>query len=93
MAHALRYQVDLSPEARAVLCKLNALWTTSLAMRESYAAGRPDLHLTAWDAGLYQLKHFWKDVYPEEWADLLETFKALADKLRPGVYDHGFLLE
>jgi len=93
MAHALRYQVTLSPEARTVLHKLDALWTLSLPHREAYAAGKPELHLMAWDAGVYQLKHCWRDLFPVEWKDLQVSFKALADKLRPGVYDHGFLLK
>jgi len=46
----------------------------------------------AWDAGVYQLKHLWRDLFPTGWADLQDAFKVLSDKLRPGVYDHGFLL-
>ena len=83
--------LNISPEAKAVLARLDALWTLSLPHRESYAAGKPELHLTAWDAGLFQLKHIWRDLFPVEWADLQTSFKALADKLRPGVYKHGFL--
>lgn len=82
----------LSPEAQTVLDKLDALWVKSLPHREDYAAGRPKLHLTAWDGGVYQLKYLWKELYPEDWKDLQEAFKVLADKLRPGVYTHGFLL-
>ena len=84
--------LDLSPEAKAVLAKLDALWIKSLPMRDSYAAGKPELHLLAWDAGVYQLKHLWRDLFPTEWTDLQASFKALADKLQPGVYDHGFLV-
>ena len=94
MAHLLvSGTLVLSPEAQAVLDKLKAVWIKSLPMREDYAAGKPELHLTAWDAGLYQLKHLWRDLFPTEWADLQVAFKALSDKLRPGVYDHGFLLK
>ena len=57
----------------------------------NYAAGKPELHLTAWDAGIYQLKHLWRDLFPTEWAELQTTFKALSDRLRPGVYTYGFL--
>jgi len=91
MAHVLS-DLDLSPEAKAVLDQLKALWLKSLPERESYAAGKPELHLTAWDAGVYQLKHLWRDLFPTEWADLQVAFRALAAKLRPGVYEHGFLL-
>ena len=84
--------LKLSPEAQTVLDKLDALWVKSLPHREDYAAGRPELHLTAWDGGVYQLKYLWRELYPEDWKDLQEAFKVLADKLRPGVYTHGFRL-
>ena len=92
MAHVLP-ALKLSPEAQAVLDKLDALWLQSLPEREAYAAGKPELHLLAWDAGIYQLKHLWRDLYPTEWGDLQEDFKVLAAKLQPGVYKHGFLLK
>jgi len=85
--------LNLSSEAQAVLDKLDALWLLSLPVREDYAFRRPELHLMAWDAGVYQLKHLWRDLFPTEWADLQDAFKVLSDKLRPGVYDHGFLLQ
>lgn len=87
----------LSPDARHVLDLLDALWLKSLPMRETYYASRPidnkhpDLHLHAWDAGVYQLKHLWKGLYSEEWAELQKAHRALADRLRSGVYDYGFL--
>lgn len=83
----------LSPEAQTVLDKLNALWLLSLPMREAYAAGKPELHLMSWDAGSFQCKHLWRDLFPVEWKDLQAAFKILADNLRPGVYEHGFLLK
>lgn len=84
--------LNLSPEAQAVLAKLDSLWMQSAPYREAYAAGKPELHLTAWDAGLYQCKHLWRELYSEDWKELQVAFKVLADKLRPGVYEHGFLL-
>jgi hypothetical protein len=89
-AHVLP-SLNLSPEAQDVLDKLQALWTLSLPHRESYAAGKPELHLTAWDSGVYQIKHLCRDLYPEEWKELQASFRMLADKLRPGVYEFGFL--
>ncbi len=89
-AHVLP-SLTLSPEARKVLDLLDALWVKSLPLREGYAAGRPELHLAAWDAGVYQLKHNWRDLFPTEWAELTAAHKALAARLQDGVYDHGFL--
>ena len=85
--------LKLSPEAQRCLDLLDALWAKSLPQREDYAAGKPELHLLSWDSGIYQLKHLWRDLFPEEWEELQEAFKALADRLRPGVYTHGFLLK
>lgn len=83
--------LDLSPEAKACLTALNACLATTLPHRESFATARPELHLTAHDAGVYQLKHLFREHDPEGWKALQAAFKALADKLRPGVYEHGFL--
>ena len=92
-------QVTPSPDARALLDKVKALWVDSLSWRELYYELRPvtdkqlDLHLTAWDSGCYQLKNLWRDLFPEEWAELKAAHKALADRLREGVYTYGFLFK
>lgn len=98
MAHLLATgAVTLSPDARKVLDLLDALWVKSLPHREAYYAGRPvndkepDLHLNAWDAGVYQAKHLWRDLFPTEWAELREAHRALAARLQDGVYEFGFL--
>jgi hypothetical protein len=92
LAHLLSTgQLPISPDAARVLALLDALWVKSLPVREDYAAGRPELHLTAWDAGVYQLKHLFRDLFPAEWEELQAAFKALAERLQPGVYTYGFL--
>ena len=92
LAHALCVpSLKFSPDAKEVLDLLDALWVKSLPLRENYAAGKPELHLTAWDAGIYQLKHLWRDLFPAEWAELQTASKALSERLRPGVYTYGFL--
>lgn len=85
--------LNLSPEAKECLRILDALFVASLPGRESFATSRPELHLLAWDAGLYQLKNFWREVDPNGWKALQVAFKALSDRLQPGVMDHGFLLK
>lgn len=81
----------LSDEAKEVLAELRSLWIKSLPVREIYSQEHPDLHLGAWDAGVYQIKHLWRDLFPAEWEALKQKHKALADKLKPGIYDLGFL--
>lgn len=83
--------ITLSDDARRILGMVDALWIKSLDVREDYAAGHPDLHLMAHDAGIYQLKQFWKALYPVEWEEIRVAHKAMADRLRDGVYDYGFL--
>ena len=51
----------------------------------------PDLHLHAHDAGVYQLKHLWREFFPEKWKEMVEAHRALALALRDGVYQYGFL--
>jgi hypothetical protein len=84
-------ELPLSPDAQHVLDLLRALWVKSLSVREAYAAGKPELHLMAWDAGVYQLKHLWRDLFPTEWVELKEAHKRLAGRLTDGVYKFGFL--
>jgi hypothetical protein len=81
----------LSPEAQECLTLLDTLLVTSLPQRESFATSRPELHLMAWDAGVYQLKNLWRETDPNGWKSLQVAFKALSDKLRPGVFEFGFL--
>lgn len=90
-AQLLKEGLTLSPDAQKVLDLLDDLWAESLVDRQRFADEHPELHLLAWDAGVYQLKHMWKESYSEEWAELREAHRALADRLRSGVYDYGFL--
>lgn len=83
--------ITLSDDAQRILGMVDTLWIKSLDVREDYAAGHPDLHLMAHDAGIYQLKQLWKALYPAEWEEIRAAHKALADRLRDGVYDYGFL--
>jgi hypothetical protein len=91
MAHLIP-TLKLSPAAQRVLDLMTALWHESLPYRSAYADQHPDLHLNAWDAGFYQLKHLWRDWFEDEYKELLDAWRALADQLRPGVYKYGFLL-
>jgi len=90
-------KLTLSPDAQEVLDDLNALWEMSLPYREAFYAEQPitdkspDLHLMAHDAGVYQLKHLWREHFPEEWEALRKKHKKLAIRLAKGVYTYGFL--
>ena len=85
--------LTLSVDAVALLVHATELWLKSLDKREEYALANPDLQMLCWDCGWYQLKGFWENEYNAEFKRLKDLLKALADKLRPGVYEHGFLKE
>lgn len=84
-------ELRLSTEATEVLAGLTQFWHAALPHRETFADQHPELHLLAWDAGVYQLKHLWREHRPSEWKALQVAQKRLAEKLQEGVYDHGFL--
>lgn len=87
--------LTFSPEARSVLDEGRKLWTRFHAtgfprkIRNEYKLGRPD-------AGWYQIRRALEDYNDTEPTDL-DPFKAayaaLTAKLRPQVYQLGFLLE
>ena len=83
--------LNLSPDAVALLGQVRSLWVESLPYREDFAAANPHLHLTAHDAGIYQIKHLWKELFPKKWKGLVGARRALAGRLAEGVYTYGFL--
>jgi len=85
--------LTLSKEAIDVLEQATSLWLKSLDKREAYALANPDLQLNCWDCGWYQLKTFWEKEYNTDFKALKDSHKKLGDKLRPGVYEYGFLKE
>ena len=89
--------VTLSPDAQEIMSVIDSMWLRSLPMREEFYRNRPvkdkmpDLHLNAWDAGIYQMKYLWRELFPTEWKDVAEARKALRSRLQEGVYTYGFL--
>jgi hypothetical protein len=82
---------QLSDEAKDVLdCGTN-LVRLSFGMRRNFADDTN--HLNSWDAGYAQLKLLWKEYYPEQFKEFRDKYKVLEDKMRPMVYELGFLLK
>ena len=44
-----------------------------------------------WDCGWYQIKGLLKEYFADDLADFNDLFKQLSDKMRPCVYELGFL--
>jgi hypothetical protein len=82
---------QLSNEAKDVLdCGTN-LVRLSFGMRRNFADDTN--HLNSWDAGYAQLKLLWKEYYPEQFKEFRDKYKVLEEKMRPMVYELGFLLK
>lgn len=94
----VRYLSDkqLSPEAQAVLDAGRILWrayfaeTPPFAVREEFKLNRPDV-------GWYQIRNALKrrnesgESRPIDFSAFESAYRDLGDKLRPLVYDYGFL--
>ena len=82
---------QLSDEAKDVLDSASNLVRLSLEMRRNFADDTNQLN--SWDAGYAQLKLLWKEYYPEQFKEFRAKYKVLEDKMRPMVYELGFLLK
>ena len=50
-----------------------------------------DCQINNWDCGYYQLKMLWKEYMPKELAKFRALYSKLADKMRPMMYELGFI--
>ena len=62
-------------------------------MRKIYSEENPEVHLDSWDAGYAQLKKLWKEHFKEEFKEFRDLWKSFQDRMRPQVYELGFLKE
>ena len=81
----------LSDDAKAVLDKATKLVEKSIEHRQFMADQHN--HLDSWDAGYAQLKLVWKEYFTEEFKEFRELYKKLEDRMRPLVYELGFLMK
>ena len=82
---------DLSPEAKAVLDKATDLVKKSFKYREMFNESHPEYQINNWDCGWYQIKALLKEFIPDDLKEFKSLYKQLADKMRPMVYELGFL--
>lgn len=81
----------LSPDAREVLDMASELVKKSFPMRKPLNEQHPEYHLNTWDAGWYQIKLILKKFYPAELIEFGRKYRAFEDRMRPLVYEVGFL--
>jgi hypothetical protein len=82
---------QLSDEAKDVLDSATNLVKLSFEIRRDFV--NETNHLNTWDVGYAQLKLLWKEHYPEQFKEFRAKYKVLEDKMRPMVYELGFLLK
>ena len=80
-----------SAEAKAVLDMATLLVEESFGFRPLFDESHPEYQVSNWDAGWYQVKAVLKEHLPERLAAFRELYGKLADKMRPKVYELGFL--
>lgn len=83
--------IKLSAEAQAVLDKARELTIKSFPYRSLFNEEHPEYQVNNWDCGWYQIKAICKEYLSEDLKEFGELYKKLADKMRPMVYELGFL--
>jgi hypothetical protein len=82
-----------SDDAQALLDKARELVKKSFKYRKLFAQTHPQYQIETWDAGWYQVRGLLKEYMETELADFNKMYKAFEDRLRPLVYELGFLYE
>lgn len=83
--------ITLSKEAQAVLDKATELLIKGFKYRQQENDEHREYHLNTFDASFYQNKIIWKKYLPNEYNEFQKLFKTLCDKVRPMIYELGFL--
>lgn len=81
----------LSPDAKEVLDAASELLRKSIQMRKMVSDNHPEYHLNSFDAGYAQLKLVWKEYFKDEFKVFRGKYTAFEDRMRPLVYELGFL--
>ena len=84
-------EVTLSPDAQAVLDKATELLKSSFKYRSEFNQKHPEYHINTWDAGWYQIKGLLKEYDKQGLEEFNKLYKQLEDRMRPLVYELGFL--
>jgi hypothetical protein len=87
----LLQNTELSDDAREILEMSRELVRKSFEFRKIMHEEHPEYHLHTWDAGWYQIKKILNEYYKEDYKKFTEKYKAFEDRLRPQVYELGFL--
>ena len=83
--------ITLSKEAHDVLDKANDMLWKSFKYRKIFNEEHPEYQILNADIGYYQLKALYKEYMPNDLNEFKQLYKKLSDKMRPMVYELGFL--
>ena len=89
---------ELSPESKAVLDEGRKLWQAYFSHTDNHSV-RDEFKLNRADVGWYQIRNALRkrnesgDYAPVDFGQFEQAYKALSEKLRPQVYELGFLKE
>ena len=83
--------IELSKEARNVLDKAIELTHKTFKYRLLFNDEHPEYQILNADCGWYQLRALIKEYIPNELKEFQKLYKDLSDKMRPMVYELGFL--
>ena len=83
--------IALSPEAQKVLDKANDIVRNTFKYRELFDSEHPEYQIMNWDCGWYQIKALAKEYAKSDYEEFVKLYKALENKMRPMVYELGFL--
>ena len=68
-----------------------AIVRDSFKYRSLFNQDHPDIQINRWDAGWYQIKQMLKEYMPDRLKAFRARFKEFESRLRPLVYELGFL--
>lgn len=84
-------EIELSEEAQNVLNKAIELVKLSFKNRSIFNEMHHNYQINCWDAGWYQIKGLLKEFHKEKLNEFDVVYKILENKMRPMVYELGFL--
>lgn len=83
--------LTISDDAQKVLDLATEILVKTFPYRQEFAAKHPEYHINTWDAGWYQIKAVAKEYLPDLLKAFNNEYKAFGDRMRPLVYELGFL--
>lgn len=87
----LLQNITLSEEAQLVLDKACELVRKTFKYRMMFDEDNENYQINNWDCGWYQIKALAKEYTKDDFEEFKSLYKKLGDKMRPMVYELGFL--